>query len=89
MDFVTKTIYMYCDTISVLILLRTLFNIFQALVKLLIMFLVHWGYAIANIVVVFLVWSYVGHANPAVKPGVSAEFKFFEWLRNAILRLMG
>ncbi|XP_012256165.2 solute carrier family 12 member 8 [Athalia rosae] len=60
-----------------------------ALIKLGIMFLVHWGYAIANIVVVFLVWSYVGHANPAVKPGISAEFKFFKWLKTAILRLMG
>lgn len=53
------------------------------------MFLVHWGYAIANIVAVFLVWSYVGHANPAVKPGVSAEFKLLEWLRNSVLKLMG
>ncbi|XP_015122063.1 solute carrier family 12 member 8-like [Diachasma alloeum] len=65
------------------------FSLLGALIKLLIMFLVHWGYAIANIVVVFLVWSYVGHANPAVKPGVSAEFKLFEWLRVSILRLMG
>ncbi|XP_066587510.1 solute carrier family 12 member 8 [Prorops nasuta] len=65
------------------------FSLLACLVKLLIMFLVHWGYAIANIVVVFLVWSYVGHANPAVKPGVSAEFNFFRWLKNALLRLMG
>ena len=53
------------------------------------MFLVHWGYALANIIVCFLVWSYIGHANPAVKPGVSAEFNFFEWLKNSLLRLMG
>ncbi|XP_015603778.1 solute carrier family 12 member 8 isoform X1 [Cephus cinctus] len=65
------------------------FSLLGALIKILIMFLVHWGYAIANIVVVFVVWSYVGHANPAVKPGVSAEFKFFEWLRNLLLRIMG
>ncbi|XP_020283096.1 solute carrier family 12 member 8 [Pseudomyrmex gracilis] len=64
-------------------------SLLGCLVKLLIMFLVHWGYALANIVVVFLVWSYVGHANPAVKPGVSAEFRFFKWLRIATLRLMG
>lgn len=65
------------------------FSLIGALIKLLIMFLVHWGYAVANIVVVFLVWSYVGHANPAVKPGLSAEFKFFEWLKLSILKLMG
>ena len=65
------------------------FSLLGCLVKVLIMFLVHWGYAIANIVVVFLVWSYVGHANPAVKPGVSSEFKFFKWTRMSLLRLMG
>ncbi|XP_011309934.1 solute carrier family 12 member 8 [Fopius arisanus] len=65
------------------------FSLLGALVKLLIMFLVHWAYAIANIVVVFLVWSYIGHANPAVKPGVSAEFKVLDWLRVSVLRLMG
>ncbi|XP_011171737.1 solute carrier family 12 member 8 [Solenopsis invicta] len=65
------------------------FSLLGCLVKLLIMFLVHWGYAIANIVVVFLVWSYVGHANPAVKPGISAEFQFFKWFRIALLRIMG
>ncbi|XP_076276652.1 solute carrier family 12 member 8-like [Lasioglossum baleicum] len=64
-------------------------SLLGCLIKLLIMFLVHWGYAIANIVVVFLVWSYVGHANPAVKPGVSSEFKFFSWLKIALLKLMG
>ncbi|KZC04571.1 Solute carrier family 12 member 8 [Dufourea novaeangliae] len=64
-------------------------SLLGCLIKLLIMFLVHWGYAIANIVVVFLVWSYVGHANPAVKPGVSSEFKFFNWLKTSLLRLMG
>ncbi|XP_069682932.1 solute carrier family 12 member 8 [Periplaneta americana] len=65
------------------------FSLVGALVKLLIMFLVHWGYALANIVVVFVVWFYVGHANPAVKPGLAAEFRFFTWLKNALLRLMG
>ncbi|XP_011502991.1 PREDICTED: solute carrier family 12 member 8 isoform X2 [Ceratosolen solmsi marchali] len=65
------------------------FSLLGSLIKLLIMFLVHWGYALANIIVCFLVWSYIGHANPAVKPGVSAEFKFFEWLKNSILKLMG
>nr|XP_033323092.1 solute carrier family 12 member 8 [Megalopta genalis] len=64
-------------------------SLLGCLIKLLIMFLVHWGYAIANIVVVFLVWSYVGHANPAVKPGVSSEFKFLSWLKLSLLRLMG
>ncbi|KAJ9577694.1 hypothetical protein L9F63_005774, partial [Diploptera punctata] len=65
------------------------FSLVGALVKLLIMFLVHWGYALVNIAVIFVVWFYVGHANPAVKPGLASEFRFFSWLKNALLRLMG
>ncbi|KOX68626.1 Solute carrier family 12 member 8 [Melipona quadrifasciata] len=65
------------------------FSLLGCLIKLFIMFLVHWGYAIANIVVVFLVWSYIGHANPAVKPGVSSEFKLLKWLKMLLLRIMG
>lgn len=53
------------------------------------MSLVHWEYAAINISVVFLVWLYVGTANPAVKPGLAAEFHFLRWLKNAILRLCG
>ncbi|KAK7870096.1 hypothetical protein R5R35_011077 [Gryllus longicercus] len=64
-------------------------SLFGALLKLLIMFLVHWGYAVANILVVFLVCLYVGHANPAVKPGLASEFKLFRWMKNVFLRLMG
>jgi potassium/chloride transporter 8 len=58
-------------------------------VKLFIMFLVHWGYALANLAMVFVVWFYVGHANPAVKPGLASEFQFFAWLKTALLRLLG
>ncbi|XP_044740944.1 solute carrier family 12 member 8 isoform X2 [Chrysoperla carnea] len=64
-------------------------SLFGACLKLLIMSLVHWEYAAINISVVFLVWLYVGTANPAVKPGLAAEFHFLRWLKNAILRLCG
>ncbi|KAL7305899.1 hypothetical protein TKK_0001904 [Trichogramma kaykai] len=64
-------------------------SLLGAMVKLLIMFLVHWYYALANIIICFLVWSYIGHANPAVKPGIAAEFKFFKWLKLAVMRMMG
>lgn len=64
-------------------------SLFGAVLKLGMMFLVHWSYALANCGVVFLIWVYVGLANPAVKPGVAIHFKFFKWLRFAILRLCG
>lgn len=53
------------------------------------MFLVHWGYALGCFAVVWLVWLYVGTANPAVKPGRTAEFKFLMWLKNLFLQMMG
>lgn len=56
--------------------LTFLFDI-QAILKVLIMFLVNWYYSITCLAVVFLVWFYVGTANPAVKPGE----KFFSSLQ--------
>lgn len=53
------------------------------------MVLVHWGYALACTLAVFLVWLYVGTANPAVKPGLAAEFHFFRWLKNVFFRCIG
>ncbi|KAK3925781.1 Solute carrier family 12 member 8 [Frankliniella fusca] len=64
-------------------------SLLGAVLKIGMMFLVHWGYALINMGVLFLVWFYIGQANPAVKPGVSAEFNFFRWLKQAILRALG
>lgn len=60
-----------------------------ALIKIVIMFLVSWVYAVACLSVVFLVWLYIGTANPAVKPGIASEFHFFRWLKNVLLRCFG
>lgn len=38
---------------------------------------------------VFVLWFYVGTANPAVKPGLAHEFRFFVWLKNAVFRCFG
>lgn len=62
---------------------------FQVALKVFIMFLVHWGYALACILAVFMVWLYVGTANPAVKPGIAAEFHFLHWLKTVFYRCIG
>lgn len=63
---------------------------FQAFVKILIMVLVNWLYALLCIAVVFLIWLYVGTTNPAgTKPGITHEFKFFVWLKTIIFRCFG
>lgn len=57
--------------------------------KILIMMLVNWIYALVAIVVIFIIWFYVGTANPAVKPGLAHEFRFFVWLKGVIFRCFG
>lgn len=53
------------------------------------MFFVHWVYALVNLAVVFLVWFYIGRANPGVAPGVTADFRFFTWMQQGIATLCG
>lgn len=64
-------------------------SLFGAILKLIIMMLVNTYYGITCMVVVFLVWFYVGTANPAVKPGLAAEFRLAVWLRGLIIRCFG
>ncbi|XP_055688581.1 solute carrier family 12 member 8 [Lutzomyia longipalpis] len=64
-------------------------SLMGAAIKIFIMLLVHWIYALVCLVVVFLVWFYVGTANPAVKPGLAHEFRFFVWLKGVIFRCFG
>ena len=53
------------------------------------MFLVNWLYALFNLAAVFIVWFYIGRANPGVAPGVTADFHFFTWLRNSLSAMCG
>ncbi|KAK6624853.1 hypothetical protein RUM44_011717 [Polyplax serrata] len=64
-------------------------SLFGVVIKVLIMFLVDWMYAIACIVVVFIAWFYVGAANPAVKPGLAHHFRFLVWIKTMCLRAAG
>lgn len=57
--------------------------------KILVMFLVHWVYALVCLLTLFVIWFYVGTANPAVKPGMAHEFQFFVWLKSVIFRCFG
>ncbi|XP_067637387.1 solute carrier family 12 member 8 [Eurosta solidaginis] len=64
-------------------------SLLGSFVKLAMMLFVNWYYALTCYVVVFIVWFYVGTANPAVKPGLTAEFNFFAWLKSVIFRCFG
>ena len=46
----------------------------QAFASVLIMFLINWGYALANISVALLVYIYIGQANPGLSKGKDATW---------------
>ena len=64
-------------------LITDVFNL-QAFASILIMFLINWGYALANISLALLVYIYIGQANPGLskgRPGFSfviTEVNYFE-----------
>lgn len=64
-------------------------SLIGALIKIIIMFLVNWVYAIVYLSALFLIWLYIGTANPAVKPGLASDFHFLRWLKILILRCCG
>ncbi|KAH7937961.1 hypothetical protein HPB49_018312 [Dermacentor silvarum] len=57
-------------------------------VKLTIMFLVQWAYALASIFLLIFLWLCIGRTKPGAFPGVT-EFKLFPWLRYLFLRCIG
>ncbi|XP_068184870.1 solute carrier family 12 member 8 isoform X2 [Antennarius striatus] len=53
-----------------------------ALSSILIMFVIQWIYALANILATFLLYLYIGKTSPGLPTGIAARFSFFTWLRS-------
>ncbi|KAL0278950.1 UNVERIFIED_CONTAM: hypothetical protein PYX00_000620 [Menopon gallinae] len=64
-------------------------SLFGAITKIIIMIMVHWLYAIICLVIVAVIWFYIGAANPAVKPGLAQHFTLFYWIKSLCLRAAG
>lgn len=64
-------------------------SLFGTVIKIVIMMFVNTYYGVACIGVVFLVWFYIGTANPAVKPGLAHEFRLIVWLKGLLFRCFG
>ncbi|XP_053326980.1 solute carrier family 12 member 8 isoform X2 [Spea bombifrons] len=52
-----------------------------AILSIVIMFVIQWIYALANIAVAVLLYFYIGRVSPGLNPGVAANFSFFSWIR--------
>ncbi|XP_056293525.1 solute carrier family 12 member 8 isoform X2 [Pseudoliparis swirei] len=55
-----------------------------ALSSILIMFLIQWAYALANIVFALLLFFYIGKTSPGLPIGIAARFSFFTWLKSTL-----
>ncbi|KAM3862383.1 solute carrier family 12 member 8 [Diretmus argenteus] len=55
-----------------------------ALCSLVIMLVIQWVYAIANIVVALLLFFYIGRTSPGLPTGIAAGFSFFAWLKSTL-----
>lgn len=64
-------------------------SLMGAVIKIFIMFLVNVYMALICVLAVFIVWFYVGTANPAIRPGIADEFRLFVWLKNGIFQCFG
>ncbi|XP_069389634.1 solute carrier family 12 member 8 isoform X2 [Paralichthys olivaceus] len=55
-----------------------------ALSSIVIMFVIQWVYALANIVVALLLFFYIGKTSPGLPIGIAARFSFFTWLKSTL-----
>uniref|UniRef100_A0A8C3B318 Solute carrier family 12 member 8 n=1 Tax=Cyclopterus lumpus TaxID=8103 RepID=A0A8C3B318_CYCLU len=55
-----------------------------AMSSILIMFVIQWAYALANIVFALLLFFYIGKTSPGLPIGIAARFSFFTWLKSTL-----
>ncbi|XP_074599200.1 solute carrier family 12 member 8 isoform X2 [Brevipalpus obovatus] len=56
-------------------------SLFGAILKVILMFLVHWLYSLISISITLLLWLYIGYVSPGVQPGVS-QITIFKYYAN-------
>ncbi|XP_075960183.1 solute carrier family 12 member 8 [Anarhichas minor] len=55
-----------------------------ALSSIVIIFVIQWAYALANIVFALLLFFYIGKTSPGLPIGIAARFSFFTWLKSTL-----
>lgn len=61
-------------------------SLFGSLIKVILMFLVHWLYSLIIISITIILWFYIGHVNKGVYPGVS-QVSLYEYTRMKMRRI--
>ena len=65
------------------------FPVFQVVLKILLMFLIHWGYSLLCIILCLGIWYYIGQKAPGGNPGIAAEFSLFAYGKVVVSKLTG
>lgn len=55
-----------------------------AISSLVIMFVIEWIYAVANIMVAVVLFFYIGKTSPGLPTGIAGRFSFFTWLKTTL-----
>uniref|UniRef100_A0A3P9K0P3 Solute carrier family 12 member 8 n=1 Tax=Oryzias latipes TaxID=8090 RepID=A0A3P9K0P3_ORYLA len=63
-------------------------SFFQAVSSTLIMFVIQWVYALANILVAVLLFFYIGKTSPGLPKGIASQFSFFTWIKSTFFLLV-
>ena len=62
----------------------------QCFIKLVMMFLIHWGYSLFCLALCAAIWWYVGHTAPkGMNAGVAAEFNLLNYFRVLVAKFTG
>ncbi|XP_067300387.1 solute carrier family 12 member 8 isoform X4 [Pseudorasbora parva] len=62
-------------------------SLIGALCSFMIMFVIHWMYALINITAALILFLYIGTTSPGLPTGAAARFSFFEWLKTSLHNL--
>eukprot|EP00095_Tigriopus_kingsejongensis_P004088 maker-scaffold764_size101305-snap-gene-0.22 protein:Tk04088 transcript:maker-scaffold764_size101305-snap-gene-0.22-mRNA-1 annotation:"solute carrier family 12 member 8" len=58
-------------------------------IKMVLMFLIHWGYSCLCILLCVGIWFYIGQGAPGVNSGVAAEFSILDFVKRFMGRVTG
>ncbi|XP_032879569.1 solute carrier family 12 member 8 isoform X2 [Amblyraja radiata] len=56
-------------------------SLIGTIVSVLIMFMIHWIYALINIALALLIYLYIGQMSPGLPLGLAHNFHFFRWIQ--------
>ena len=61
----------------------------QFLIKVVLMFLIHWSYSLLCIAICIGIWWYIGLTAPGCNPGIASEFSLLTYITDRVAEVSG